>query len=271
LSVINTIQDKGWRQFSIIRRDAHDKLDEKYHFDNLDEEYLLIVTQDCDLLTASLAAEPFFEVIPMMPCESNRYNESLNGKVARRLKISLTAMKDIESSGYILFANKRFYIDRNILTEIDPIEVIADENNKVIRRWLSKRYSRVAFPNNFDKCFSKKALKSIKKTLSNFKEAHSILISLNTLDELPVGQDYKITVAVMIKHQAYSHAPTYSKYNAIVDTLERQLNTLEGIDSEVLLYSDADMSVSEYTEFLEWDFDYLSYEDDSLHTPPLGI
>ena len=202
---------------------------------------------------------------------TNEYNESLNGKVARRLEVNLTTVKNIANSGYILFANRRFYIDRNILTEINPIEIITDENNKVIRRWLSKRYRRVAFPNNFEKCFDKKARKSLKKTLSNFKEAHAILISLDTSDELPVGQNYEITVAVIIKHQAYSHAPTYNVHNVIIDTLEKQLNTLEGIDAEVSLYSDAEMSVSEYIEFLEWDFDYLSYEDDSLHTPLLEI
>ncbi|MBI9095500.1 MAG: hypothetical protein JEY71_11505 [Sphaerochaeta sp.] len=147
---LGKIQKNNWKQGLIVENPLKDQLilDSQFYDRIKDSDGLVLYTQDCDLINLSLDKEPFVEFFCVKKVKSRNNNFSF-GKNPRKMHIEVG-----ESVIFEFDINKRLVVDRRILADI-PLEVgnpiIQKSEMNIVLDWFSKKYSRPAFPDAFNK------------------------------------------------------------------------------------------------------------------------
>ncbi len=258
----------GWRQ-GVLLKPEDGRLTENAHYDITEGDLLLIVSQTCDLVQGSFDAEPYFETLCIHPLEREPNGAYLHGKNSRHLEFSI----DLEGNGvrhWYALPYERHINNRRILLEGQaPGAPLNPQDLKVILTWLSRRYTRTAFPEEFVKrCKTRE--KQLSKNFSRLNPLVSdVYIRLGSFEELEEDRDYIIDVMLLMKAADFDDNEKRSRCEQVKKSLEDQINNCPGVvvDS-ISIESSADLTIEELNGYRLWDYSYLSFRDpDSAATP----
>ena len=262
-SVSKSIRVAKWRQGSFVRRDDAKALLKKSIDQVIPSEQskirLVVVTQDCDLVQGP-DIEPFVEFIS--GCEIAKGGSLFqNGRNPRRLHIQSIGPQEIKQWLEISI-HDRFRVQKEGLANlaVDETTRLTIDDAELLRRWIARRYTRPAFPDEFNL-----RLKRVDEKLENlFKsEAGKLLtgIFLDVIDdEIPQGEQYNIEVRITTKAEIWEDDQQYK----ILDEFEEQFLSIfdncKGISvSDIQTLPEEDITLADLRQFKQLEKDYRSF------------
>lgn len=260
-----------WKQ-GLLLSAADVALRQGAHYTVNDQDRLLIISQTCDLVQGSFDREPYFEVLCIHPLEHSPSGDFQGGKNSRRIEFSLGSADQI--SHWYALPFERHVLPRELLVDgRTPGDAIDDENVlTMILHWLSRRYTRTAFPETFvDRVNTKK-----KEIAKKFKQVNpyvsGVYIRLNPFEELDTESDYKVEMILVMEAERYDDPMQHDACSEILKQLEAQMASCKGIDiMDVALESTASLTFEDVNGFREWDYSYLSFRDPDNSAAPTNI
>ncbi|MBI9093543.1 MAG: hypothetical protein JEY71_01550 [Sphaerochaeta sp.] len=160
-------------------------------------EALVLFSQDCDLLNPSLENEPFAEFFCVTFIAE--VNPSLAyGKNPREIHLRIG-----DSQCICLSINHRIRIDRELLAGMsfdhEPL-MLLNGNLKILLSWLSKKYSRPAFPDRFNELLAQipKLDKKLLTLNTSFPTIKRLLFLVVPNTEVATNQRYSLSIKVLL-------------------------------------------------------------------------
>lgn len=257
------IKGLGWRQGSVMPVPLTAKLkDTSGHLIPLTEnDVCIVMSHDCDVTHKSLENEPWTEILRATQAQAPDGNLSY-GKNPRRFQFELRIGD--ESQLMEVSTRDRFFIDRSILGKESP-----DENRTCSRKmaehladWLSRRYVRAAFPDEFNQRMAP-ALSQIKKALKHHGEnVSAVLISCSDWTELTHDRSYDIVLVLLLPTELYDSPKLREKPQQALDMIQSAIKSKAvGINIvEGHLVAENGISYEDFKISKRLDFDYLSGE-----------
>lgn len=266
-------RETNWRQGHILPPEAasHFRL---VNSAALESTCVVVVTHDCDLANDNLEVEPFVEVIVGRTVENASGNftwakapRTLHYPVERdgvtaHVELVATAKVQLRKSALAQFQpDARFYLDGPTLA--------------VVRDWLSVRYKRAAFPDEFvTRMRDTKADAKLAKAL----EMHGKNISFTYFDldkgecvERAEGEPYRLSI-VLVFNPGDDPEAAAEVADAAADAVEKavagrlpQGGTSITLDA-CFAVSEEDIRVSEARALNLWRLEYMTHraDDDQL-------
>jgi len=261
----------GWEQ-GVLLDPNNGRLKDSAHYDIPGDAFLLIVSQTCDLVQGSFESEPYFEVLCLHPLDQEPHGGYLGGKNSRRIEFSLDLPEDSISHWYA-FPHERHLIKRELLLEWQPDSSMHDEKTlKMILNWLSRRYTRTAFPEAFVSRINARKSQIGKKFSRLNLYVSNVYIRVTPFDELSDGEEYNIEIMLVMEAEKFDDAKQYKICNEIKKQLEYQLAKCGGIKVEdISLESTADVTIEALKGHREWDYSYLSFRDPDEAAKPVDV
>jgi hypothetical protein len=220
-----------------------------------DSDHAMVVSQSCDLVHHDLQSEPSAVVLLMKSIESGNPG-FLHGKNPRRLHVQTTDGTWVEA-----WAWNQVVVSRDHLAEKEArasLELAPSALRNVLD-WLAKRFTRIAFPDDFNKQLepqSKAIGKLLKKNHALFSE---VLLYLTPFDELETDQSYELACYLLMETDVYEDSEQLKDARAVAAKLEK-LFAGSGIEVvECSPVSESALTVAELNELVHWDFDYLTH------------
>lgn len=224
---------------------------------------LVIISHDCDIVHPSYDGEPYVEFFVAHPAAKSD-NRKRKGKNPRRLQFR--AVNNGLEQLYEINVHDKYRISRRLLegNTPDSLCTIAKSESDMIARWAGKRYSRPAFPSEFDRCLSAMGKEKFERAIAKYGDDISgIFISfLSSTGELPTTEPYSIIVRVVAPLEALQDD---SREQALV-RFAAELNVLfagcTGVQVEELkLESEAEFTLEDFKHSIVWDYEFISDEE----------
>ena len=252
----------GWRQGSVVRDDLAAKLRAESLLppDIPEGAVFVVISHGCDLTNDSFEKEPQIELLVVRPATKQALR--LQGRDPRCLQIPIEGAPD----GSLLEARAhgRFFLDRQVLLGHSPhAEMrLGDQSRRRLADWLAKRYSRAAFPDEFNRRLQP-AQEEIKKLFRQQGDPISELFLTLEDTELPEEETYGVLVWAVMREADYRRDPVRAEAQGSFDRLLALLNGCKGISADGELRSDADLTLHEIRAAKRWDaWDWLSPAED---------
>jgi hypothetical protein len=258
--------DTSWQQGFVLSSASAAKLGLAPDQDG--STVVVLVSHDCDLLEPS-TSDPNCEVIVGRKIDSidGLYT---NGKNPRRLHLPFSA-GTTKISLEMLAANKKFVSKDAVLDEpiVSEIKLSQDEHF-TLQSWLSSRYHRPIFPDEFDRRLKARPAEVHKKIANAIKVAKTdviaVLFDLDAGKDQEHGQDDPYSLEILIVYNV-SEDPgralaSATKAASTIKALFRQYYFSNGQWNNIELRqchpvsADA-LSLHVFRSTKPWNFDYL--------------
>jgi len=231
-----------------------------------EDDWLVVVTQTCDLLQGDLVKEPQAELLRLSPSRPS-INTSLGwGQHPRFIQLERSA------SGLILYGSvhDRVWIPKSRLDAIRPdtTRAISEEDTRMLAKWLASRYLRPAFPDAFNL-----RLQPVEKALGKFlrtqrKRLRAVYCTLSSMDELPDEDSYEAEFVLVYPYQDLTQA----EGTELADSFEDIFTSCPGVEVSAKGIRDSDFSMVHMLKYMKWDLDYLSFSDPiQSPLPPIDV
>ena len=278
------IQERGWRQGSILSKDFVSQLYRdcqipcihllnsesrllffkcyrrrlaKKQFLHLEEQWAL-VSQDCDVVQTSFEKEPWVELIRMIPIvKPSNYQ---NFKNARHLEF-----RDGDIA-FHLDVKDRCVVSRKLLCSWTPEKQLLPESIRRIRLWISNRYVRAAFPDAFNARLADSQKKLFRKLKKNEDQACIDSVYILVPDEEKAeDEEYKIKIACIVKSKHFHNVAYRDKAQKIADMIEASFAIEHSIDVlQCDLLSSSQFTLEQLSYYKRWDFNEISLRKGSV-------
>lgn len=287
----NDIQDKedvlrleGLKQGCLIPPNSAEQITEAsidfYNKYPSSDTWLVVLTQDCDLVR-KIEVEPYVEILAMQKLPNKPSDQIMRGQSAR--KLHLTLVIDNQIHWFECCIHDRFRIKKDSLCGLGcDTKLFFKENElRLLRQWLARRYTRAAFPDNFEKYLAstKDPVKKLFKS-QQAKLIGTVYIAIDNEDAAS-NEDYFIHVILTALAEDFEDA---EKRDSIDDFEQRFIEVFsnrphirfalknpddsESVDVRVLPEEDVTLSI--LRKYKRFDADYRSVDDDTV-PPPDGI
>ncbi len=262
--------EAGWKQGNLLVPD--DSLfKENALYEIPEDARLLIVSQKCDLIHESFESEPFFEVLCLHPLNQEPNGGYLGGKNSRRIEFSLNTPGD-DITHWFALPYKRHLINRELLLERQPESSLQDKPMKMILAWLSRRYTRVAFPESFVSRINTRKTPIAKKFSRLNPLISNVFVCVRPFEELDDANEYSMEIMLVMDAKKFDDAKTYRLCDTIKNELEYQLGECDGIKlDDISIESTASVTVEDLKYFREWDYSYLSFREPNEAAMPVDV
>jgi hypothetical protein len=225
---------------------------------------LVVISHDCDLVNSSYEVEPFFEIFVARPKASDaRDGRVFKGKNPRRLQF--VALQNGESRLYEIDVHEKYRVDRRLLEAgtRDTTIRIGESDVLMIAKWAARRYHRPSLPTAFMDRIAPIRTKLGKKLERDGEDIVNVYAALNTLDELPGAEPYRIILRVVITADVCEDDAREQRANGVVSEIQKLLALCKGISLEdARLVTESEITLDEARHMNRWDFDYLSPEEE---------
>ena len=233
----------------------------------------LVISQDCDLVQNDWNKEPYVELLRIRPADDN---EHLPQWLTNPRDLQFSDPPDTKSQRFITSIHDRVLIDRRYLVDENPdrARTFHRENVRRVCLWVSRRYVRAAFPDEFN-FRTKDVLGSLKKKNSSlYKQSHLLtgIYTLVTEDELGPEDEYDVSIWGTMRIRDFSDPEIRRVAQEIIDDLMQALDGCPGIDVvDCQLKSEQDVSLDHLHMWKRWDFDELSLrpKNKAAQVPPV--
>jgi hypothetical protein len=254
----NKIESNGWRQGAVIHIKQLRKAVPLPDVDFGDDDLAILVSHDCDIIHHDAANEPVVEWLHVRPINKTD-GRLLHGKNPRRLHFEYNG-KSYETRAYM-----RLITPRPALLEfsVGSVPALPKKLTSQIANWIGKRYSRAAFPDEFNKRVGTKRAAIANAVDKDHEFLRAILIRVEPQTaELPANQAYEVLLTGIMAQADYDNPVKREPCQAVISELESLLSDCDGIDVEdCRLCPDTKISLADLDYLVEWDFDYLSIAD----------
>ena len=222
------------------------------------EDILIVLTQDCDLVQADFAKEPYVETLRAIPISGKPDGNFLYGKNPRIIQFPI-GERHFQAS-----CHDRSRLDRRLLAQVKPSEVhvLQPSALHLLREWVAKRYIRPAFPDEFNARIRNdptgKALRRLLELQGHLFQ--DLYLFCDPADqELPLGQLYKIIVWPVMSSLDYEDEMLRQQARDASSQIEAILSNCTDIDViECELRHEGQISLDDLRYFKAWDFDHLT-------------
>lgn len=285
----NDIQDnedvlrlEGLKQGCLIPPNSAEQITEAsidfYDKGTSSDTWLVVLTQDCDLVR-KIEVEPYVEILAMQKLP-NIPSNLMRGQSARSLHLTLVFKNEIH--WFVCNIHDRFRISKTSLVGLvfDKAMVFAENELRILRQWLARRYTRAAFPDHFETHLA--STQGRVKSLFKSPEAKLISTIYIAIDNEEAGsnEDYFIHVILTALAEDLSDD---DKRQQIDDFEERFItaftsrphirfalkNPNDANSYDVRVISEEDVTLSILRRYKRFDVDYRSVDD--AISPPEGI
>jgi hypothetical protein len=263
---IENLKNNQWFQGSLIPLEMFLELQKDKQIPYSVEsgkDVLIVVGHDCDVNNYSFENEPSVELLVARPVDKSDPN-TFHAKTTRRLQFKLS-FEETEQT-YECLNYERFYIDRRYLARYSSQRTVDNELKHLIARWISNRYYRAAFPDAFNDRLSK-ARKKIKAAFEGIGHyVTGVYMMLIPDEELNPSENYEVFVKATIKTEDAENLEVIERANAALLKFVSALNSCEGINIAEESYnvvSEEKFSLDDIRNSKRWDYDYLSFQNES--------
>lgn len=221
----------------------------------------VVVSTDCDVATTDFKKEPLVELLIARRAEMPDGNFR-HGKNARCLQFEVVVADD--RFLYEAHINERLRVDRRPLSLRKPSTtfVLAENELRTLRLWLTKRYFRAAFPDAFNARLAP-AIPAIRKRLRSAGAViDSFWIALNSATELPPSMEYEVQMVALMTVEKYENTDARALAQSGFDYILAEIDKCDGVAvvNEVLV-SEQDLTVADMRVLSRWDWDDLTLRD----------
>ena len=193
------------------------------------------------------------------------------GKDPRRLQFEVTHRE--EPLLLNVFPADRAFVDRISLAGLTPEATLTASSATVrlVTQWLAKRYSRPAFPDNFNR-----RLRPVEKKIgpifkANTKYIDQIFLRVDPADEELAGDEpYTVMLWLVMKDDLWRNEANKRQSAAAVEKLKGLFLDTEGKHLvagiqllECELKSESHVSLDDIRELKPWNYDYITHRDES--------
>ena len=258
--------DPSWRQGSLIGYKLIAPIADTLGLrEAIPEDALIVlISQDCDIVHDSYEAEPFIEFLVATrrpPADENKGLEF--GKHPRRLQFKL--IRDEGAELLEINVQDKYRVRREILLGGVAEGKLDTRLTEVIARWIAKRYTRAAFPDEFnERC------RAAREKLSDlFKKQGDLItgvyIRLEPEDvELPKGHEYRVLLFATCTRDIWEDYKRKLLAIELVERIREKLSECEGVlVDEATLVPEHRFSLEDICNTDRWDYDYLTYRSGS--------
>lgn len=253
------LRELGWQQGSLLDRDTCQRVLPEEWFDE-DVLFALLLNQDCDIVRDE-ATEPKLEVIPCRSLEETNGN-FLHGRNPRTFHIDAVGGR----GAFSIDIRQRCLVSKEEVASLKPTPLapaLEPTTVSAITRWLGKRYTRSAFPDEFNRRWGRGARKLDKlgkKPIS--KPVTAVYVSLEPADEeLDGDEEYELFVYV-----AYRDDSKKDDVHEFFDKLCEIIEGCDGLDldrSQCGVKTHFDITLADLEDMRRWDLDYRSIAADA--------
>lgn len=240
-------------------------------------DFALVVSHDCDL-AQSIQAEPNVELIlgNWLPACNGSFTHSKN---ARRLHLPFS--DGVQISHAELRATDKRTISKKKLSGFEPdkITTLSPDDHLILQRWLSARYRRSAFPEEFDSRIDKgdipkRLAKLVGPTGPHIK---AIFFDISDANESENSSDgnYELYIFVLYSEETtgnsyevalkISNSITSLFQNRFYDKTKKTWNGIELTGCEPI--SDQVMPIAQVEKLRRWNGDHISLRAEPQQAP----
>ena len=257
-SLREAIRDTMWRQGIVV--EDRQKIAVISHVNEYypwiaNADALVLFSQDCDLLNPSLENEPFAEFF----CVT--YIPDVNPSLAYGKNPREIHMRINDSQCIRLLINHRIRIDRALLVGMSPEHQplrIPNGNLKMLLSWLSKKYSRPAFPDRFNELLAQipKLDKKLLDLNASFTTIKRFFFLLEPNTEIGANQRYLLSIKVLLDGR-FSIGDEKNK-KSISERLRNIFSMKQIRISDISCDFEDELTIFEMKNYVRWDKDYIS-------------
>jgi hypothetical protein len=253
--------DPAWEQGSILPDEATAHIVRDI-FPAPEPSHFIVVSQDCDILHPWLDDEPFVELLLAVPLPGDKTGSYVGGRNPRTLHFDLII--NGEPVPFQAYAGDRHFLDRRILLHFSPAKdrSLTKKQGRVVVEWLSRRYTRAAFPDAFNARIDNRAQKKIRAAIDKMNETASAIMVAGADEELDSKSTYKIGVVAILPEDEYHDVDRRTRLEVQLLKLEAALNGCPGIDAKAKVFGEHQITMKDFLAMKRWDYDYLSYGAD---------
>ena len=228
-------------------------LDISYH----ENSFCTVITQDCDIVHQKQEEEPFVEFIIGNLTQDKSCK---NGKNPRKLHL------ENDEQLFEFNIHNRFFVKKVLLSGFDFPDVLyklTNDNKKILKKWLGNRYTRAAFPDEFNKrLFNTRISKFIEKSISA-KVSH---IFFEVEDrELQNNEIYELNIMVVVDTE------NNNEKEKIEDAYAEFFDAIEGINNTLRVVTENEITLKDLRNYKRWDKDSISFSKQNQSFPVEAI
>ncbi len=260
-----SITQLGWRQGSVVPYQLLEDVQDRLGLIRLlePEALAIIISQDCDVVCPSYETEPYVELLIARPVVvAHRDGNLFHGKNPRRFQFMVSNQED--EPVYEISIHEKIKVDRKLLEGAHPETGIAIDQDQLtaLTKWTAKRYTRSAFPDEFNRRCQSAAGRITKKLKAKGNLITGIFLRLSSYEELSGGETYNVILFVTALPESCEDEKIEREIIIMLGEIEYALNQSRGIVVvEAALRSEAELTLCELRQIKRWDYDYLSYKD----------
>lgn len=274
------IRAEGWRQGCLIQPNnvqqiTASRIDHYEHGVSTDT-WLVVLTQDCDLVR-NTKVEPFVELLALKKL-SNKPADLMRGQSARKLHLRF----EFENQAYWFEGSihNRFRVRKDSLCglSLDTSKNFKEDELRLLRQWLARRYTRAAFPDHFETHLA--STKDPVKKLFKSSEAKLISTVYIAIDNEDAGADEDYVIHVILSVLAADLADD-GKRNQIDDFEDKFIKVFsdrphircalkdpeDSHSVDVRVLPEEDITLSMLRKYKRFDADYRSVDEDTASPP----
>lgn len=261
MGVGEALKSGGWKQGAIVDRCFLAELEGRVA--NPPETPVscgVVISQSCDLFNKSLDEEPFADILlgfeSAVCADATKRGNQTYGKNPRALCLELHRGEE----GTAIWVEFRPFwivrVPRNDLLHRCPADsrYLTEAGLRILVRWLSQRYGRAAFPDEFNNRLNKarKKLKAIHQRIS--LNVSALYARLHPEAEVEPGEKYSVDFLATVPE---AHAADVAAVESEMHKLGKLLDK-SGIEAEIRVRSERQVPLSAIRSMKRLPLDSLS-------------
>lgn len=267
MTVQEKIRQVGWRQGDIIIGPGVELiLNSNVDYrpcHGYEPNVLLLLSQDCDLVTDQLEKEPYAEFLAGCSIENCKIPFQ-KGRNPRLLHLSIGS-RNIEFSIQNRFRVRKECLAEHGIRNAETSLPMADM--RLVLRWFVKRYIRPAFPDAFNIRLGHKRKEQESLAKSELVKHVSIVLFDVSDEEYPPGRPYELQIIIGV---------SVDTPKEMYERIEREFEsafTVEGVVlKDIAVNDEDDITLRILRSYKRWDQDFRSHpESPAAALPPAGV
>jgi len=274
-------RDTAWRQGQVLGTEAIEALG-LLHPEFPDASAVVVISHDCDLANDNLNAEPFVEILIGRKVETAK-GDLAWGKSPRTLHL------EYSHSGAPVFielvATNKTRVEKNLLAPFQPDAAykLSPKFLTGLRHWLSVRYNRAAYPDQFvARMKDAKLDEKLASRLRKYPTISTVFFDVDRGEEKDHsdGSPYELSV-ILAYVPGDDPDATYDLVSPAEDEIERlfveraydaKTETWKGIAlRKCALVSEDELTVSQARMLSQWRLEHMSLRSEDDQPAPYGV
>ncbi|MFT6915189.1 MAG: hypothetical protein ACJAWL_001492 [Motiliproteus sp.] len=257
--------ENGWQQWSLIGRDQlPDWL--VWHINSKggnECQLFIVVTQTCCIANESYRDEPWLELIGGVLLDQPPHQRLIGGYSPRELHVPILNSVHADAGTLELKMRYRFQLPREHFGLFSPSahHHVSERYKHNLRAWMTSRYCRPAFPDNFaDRLskFSDKLAEKLSKYSAKYPDDLIMVLVTHSPDtELPDDENYQCEWKLV--HSQDITTEQEKEIRVIEKSFSDRIEGVAGINGSFVAFDETEVSIAELRAGERWFFDYLTY------------